>query len=87
MKIKVFKRRIARYNDIVPVDTKLLEFENKLDMQGIMINILKYEKDISDIERLISNIQSSINKILVRSRMKFEKEISEIEKGIANKSV
>ena len=53
-------------------------------MQGIMINILKYEKDISDIERLISNTQSSINKILVRSRMKFEKEISEIEKGIAN---
>ena len=51
MKIKVFKRRIAKINDIVPVDTKLLEFENKLDMQGIMINILKYEKDISDIER------------------------------------
>ncbi|WP_338473394.1 hypothetical protein R4Z10_21350 (plasmid) [Niallia sp. XMNu-256] len=69
--------------DIVPVDTRLLEFENKLDMQGIMINILKYEKDISDIERLISDTQSSINKILVRSRVKFEKEISELEKDIA----
>jgi predicted nucleic acid-binding Zn-ribbon protein len=82
--IKNFQNENSENYDIVPVDTKLLEFENKLDMQGIMINILKYEKDISDIERLISNTQSSINKILVRSRMKFEKEISEIEKGIAN---
>lgn len=81
---KSFQNENSENYDIVPVDTKLLEFENKLDMQGIMINILKYEKDISDIERLISNTQSSINKILVRSRMKFEKEISEIEKGIAN---
>ena len=79
-----FQKENNEYNEIVLVDTKLLEFEKKLDMQGIMINILKYEKDISDIERLISNTQSSINKILVRSRMKFEKEISEIEKGIAN---
>ena len=81
---KSFQNENSENYDIVPVNTKLLEFENKLDMQGIMINILKYEKDISDIERLISNTQSSINKILVRSRMKFEKEISEIEKGIAN---
>ena len=78
-----FQNENNEYNDIVLVDTKLLEFEKKLDLQGIMINILKYEKDISDIERIISNSQSSINKILVRSRMKFEKEISEIEKDIA----
>ena len=82
-----FQKENNEYNEIVLVDTKLLEFEKKLDLQGIMINILKYEKDISDIERRISNSQSSINKILVRSRMKIEKEISEIEKDIAiNKS-
>ena len=46
MRIKNFQNENSENYDIVPVDTKLLEFENKLDMQGIMINILKYEKDI-----------------------------------------
>ena len=82
---KSFQKGNREINDILPVDTKLLEFENKLNLQGIMLNVLKYEKDISDIDRRISNSQSSINKTLVRSRMKFEKEISEIEKDIAKK--
>ena len=82
---KSFQKGNREINDILPVDTKLLEFENKLNLQGIMLNVLKYEKDISDIDRRISNSQSSINKTLVRSRIKFEKEISEIEKDIAKK--
>ena len=82
---KSFQKGNREINDILPVDTKLLEFEHKLNLQGIMLNVLKYEKDISDIDRRISNNQSSINKTLVRSRMKFEKEISEIEKDIAKK--
>ena len=82
---KSFQKGNREIDDILPVDTKLQEFEHKLNLQGIMLNVLKYEKDISDIERRISNNQSSINKTLVRSRMIFEKEISEIEKDIAKK--
>ena len=70
--------------DNLPFETKVQEFEQKLDLQRIMFNILKYEKDISDLEQKITHNQSKINEILIISRMNYEKEVSEIEQKITH---
>ncbi len=70
--------------DYFLIETKVQEFEQKLDLQRIMINILKYEKEISDLERKITHNHSKINEILILSRLKYEKEISEIEQKITH---
>ncbi|KAA9014893.1 coiled-coil domain-containing protein [Niallia endozanthoxylica] len=70
--------------DNVLIETRIQEFEKKIDLQNTMINILKYEKDISDLESKITHNQSKINEILILSRMQYEKELSEVEQKITH---
>lgn len=53
---------------------RILNLEKSFSIQGIMLNIVKYEKDLSDIERQIDSKKSLIEKIETDAYMKYLEE-------------
>lgn len=62
---------IENHNDITE---RIINLEKSFSIQGIMLNIVKYEKDLSDIERQIDSKKSLIEKIETDAYMKYLEE-------------
>lgn len=56
------------------VEDRFLKLEQAIGLQGIMLNILKYEKDIADIDRKLDNTRYRMNQLTAENRMKYLEE-------------
>jgi hypothetical protein len=56
------------------IEERFEKLEQALGLHGIMLNILKYEKDIADVERKMESTQSQIEKVNSEARMKYLEE-------------
>ncbi|WP_274856983.1 hypothetical protein [Bacillus methanolicus] len=56
------------------IEDRLKNLEHAMNIQSLMLNILKYEKDLADIERKIENRESAINQIKSEFHMRYLEE-------------
>jgi hypothetical protein len=69
------------------------KLEHAIGLQGLMLNILKYEKDLADLDRKIEHSQSMVQQIGSETRMKFLEEkqsrllASSLKKSIKKQSI
>lgn len=74
------------------IDERFGKIEHTMNLQGLMLNILKYEKDLVEIDRKIDSNQSRIKQIASESRMSYLEEkqaqllISSLRKSIKKPS-
>jgi hypothetical protein len=59
------------YNNNFKLENRISELEEKFNLQSLMLNILKYEKDISDFERKINSEEAKIAEIKSNIRVKY----------------
>ncbi|WP_223821052.1 hypothetical protein [Bacillus sp. S3] len=67
-------RELRNYEEPNQLDDRVAILEKNFGMQGIMLNILKYEKDISEIERKLENKVAGIEQIKTEAYMRYLEE-------------
>jgi hypothetical protein len=64
-------RELQEWNETIDYNDRLTTLEKNIGLQGLMLNILKYEKDLSDLERKIENKEASIEQIKSEAYMRY----------------
>ncbi|MDQ1005404.1 hypothetical protein QFZ28_005982 [Neobacillus niacini] len=64
-------RELQEWNETNDYNDRLTTLEKNIGLQGLMLNILKYEKDLSDLERRIESKEASIEQIKSEAYMRY----------------
>lgn len=64
-------RELQEWNESNDYNDRLTTLEKNIGLQGLMLNILKYEKDLSDLERRLENQIASIEQIKSEAYMRY----------------
>jgi hypothetical protein len=62
---------LQEWNEPNDYNDRLTTLEKNMGLQGLMLNILKYEKDLSELERRLENRAASIEQIKSEAYMRY----------------
>lgn len=71
---EIQQRNEQREDNQEDIQERLFTLEKNFSVQGIMLNILKHDKDLSDIERKIENAETAISRIKSEAYMRYLEE-------------
>lgn len=67
-------KELKVYEEQDHLDDRITALEKSFSLQGVMLNILKYEKDISEIERKLENKVATIEQVKTETYMRYLEE-------------